>query len=108
MTVRALSEAGYATLEAVDGQEALELVTGGRECPDLVVTDLGMLRMDGYELARRLRAGHPNLPVLLISGHVHPEPSAAEGRPWPLLRKPFPPEELVRRVNDMLGSPATS
>jgi two-component system, cell cycle sensor histidine kinase and response regulator CckA len=106
MTVRALSEAGYATLEAVDGQEALGLVTGGRDVPDLVVTDLGMPRMDGYELARRLRADHPNLPVLLISGHVQPEPSAAEGRPWPLLRKPFPPIELVRRVGEMLGSAA--
>ena len=72
-----------------------------------MVTDLGMPRMDGYELARRLREDRASLPVLLISGHVHPEPSAEEGRPWPLLRKPFPPEDLVRRVADMLGSPAT-
>jgi len=107
MTVRALSEAGYGTREAVDGQDALDLVIGSLDVPDLVVTDLGMPRMNGYELARRLRADHPSLPILLISGHVHPEPSAEEGRPWPLLRKPFPPEDLVRRVADMLGSPAT-
>ena len=106
MTVRALSQAGYATLEAVDGQEALGLVTGGRDVPDLVVTDLGMPRMDGYELARRLRADHPSRPVLLISGHVHTDPPPTEGRAWPLLRKPFPPEVLVRRVGELLGSPA--
>ncbi len=107
MTVRALSEAGYGTVEAVDGRDALDLVSEAPAVPDLVVTDLGMPRMDGYELARRLRADHPSLPVLLISGHVHPDPSPAEGMPWPLLRKPFPPEELVRRVGQMLGSPAT-
>jgi two-component system cell cycle sensor histidine kinase/response regulator CckA len=107
MTVRALNESGYATLEAADGREALDIVAQRADPPDLVVTDLGMPRMDGYELARRLREDRPALPVLLISGHVHPEPSAEEGRPWPLLRKPFPPEDLVRRVADMLGSPAT-
>ena len=107
MTVRALGEAGYATLEAADGQEALDLVRDSPDPPDLVVTDLGMPRMDGYELARRLRADHPNLPVLLISGHVHPDPQPAEGGAWPLLRKPFAPEELVRCVGAMLAAPPT-
>ena len=104
MTVRALGEAGYATLEATDGREALDLVRERPSPPDLVVTDLGMPRMDGHELAQRLRADHPSLPVLLISGHVHPDPQPAEGQPWPLLRKPFPPEELVRHVGEMLAA----
>jgi CheY-like chemotaxis protein len=60
--------------------------------------------MDGYELARRLRADLPGLPVLLISGHVHDDPGSERGEePWPLLRKPFPPEELVRRVTELLA-----
>ena len=105
MTVRALSEAGYGTREAVDGQDALDLVIGSLDVPDLVVTDLGMPRMNGYELAQRLRADHPGLPILLISGHVHPDPPPTEGTPWPLLRKPFPPEELVRRVGELLAAP---
>jgi two-component system cell cycle sensor histidine kinase/response regulator CckA len=107
MTVRALDEAGYATLEATDGQEALDLVRQRPSPPDLVVTDLGMPRMDGHQLAQRLRADHPSLPVLLISGHVHPDPQPAEGPPWPLLRKPFPPEELVRQVAEMLAARPT-
>ncbi len=104
MTVRALGEAGYATLEASDGQEALDLVRERPAPPDLVVTDVGMPRMNGHELARRLRAEHPGLPVLLISGHVLPDPQPAEGNPWPMLRKPFPPEELVRSVGNLLAA----
>jgi len=102
MTARALSEAGYATLEAEDGQAALDLIAGGSRL-DLVVTDLGMPRMDGAELARRLRADLPGLPVLLISGHVHEDPGG-DGEQWPLLRKPYPPEELVRRVTEVLAA----
>jgi two-component system, cell cycle sensor histidine kinase and response regulator CckA len=107
MTVRALGEAGYGTLEAGDGQDALDLVRERPDPPDLVVTDLGMPRMDGHELARRLRADHPKLPVLLISGHVHPDPAPAGDGHWPLLRKPFPPEELVRCVGAMLAARRT-
>jgi PAS domain S-box-containing protein len=103
MTARALTEAGYATLEAEDGREALDLV--GRQAGrlDLVVTDLGMPRMDGFQLARWLRAEHPDIPVLLISGHLHQEPAAGGKGHWPLLRKPFPPEELVRQVTELLA-----
>jgi PAS domain S-box-containing protein len=102
MTARALTDAGYVTLEAEDGRSALDLIAAG-ERPDLVVTDLGMPRMDGSELARRLRAELPELPVLLISGHVHEAPGT-DGDQWPLLRKPFPPEELVGRVTELLAA----
>jgi PAS domain S-box-containing protein len=101
MTARALTEAGYITLEAEDGRAALDLIGHGDRL-DLVVTDLGMPRMDGNQLARRLRADLPGLPVLLISGHVHEDPSGEGEEPWPLLRKPFPPEELVHRVTQLL------
>ena len=103
MTARALSEAGYTTMEAEDGQAALDLIGEGHPL-HLVVTDLGMPRMDGYQLARRLRADLPGLPVLLISGHVHEDPEGLSGETWSLLRKPFPPEELVRRVTELLAA----
>jgi CheY-like chemotaxis protein len=103
MTVRALSEAGFGTLEAEDGRAALRLIADRRERIDLVVTDLGMPNIDGYELARRLRAEDPGLPVLLISGHVQGGPTPERGAPWPLLRKPFPPEELLRQVAELLA-----
>ena len=49
-----LGQAGYLVLEATSGEEALELAQAER--PDLVITDLLMPGMDGYELVRRLRS----------------------------------------------------
>lgn len=55
-------------LEAEDGQQALDLVEA--EPPDLVVTDIRMPKVDGFELVQRLGETHPNLPVLAVSGQV--------------------------------------
>src|SRR5262245_1514822 len=52
--VTLLGYAGHRLLEAADGAEALEAVCATR--PDLVITDVLMLTMDGYEFVRRLRA----------------------------------------------------
>ncbi|HMF93796.1 MAG TPA: response regulator [Vicinamibacterales bacterium] len=64
---RVLSEAGYATTIAGDGPEALEAAAKMTEF-DLLVTDLMMPQMTGDELARRLRALHPSLKVLYLTG----------------------------------------
>lgn len=61
-----LAEEGYRVMTAEDGVEALELVAVSP--PDLVITDLRMPRMSGYELLKVLRAQFPRLPVIAISG----------------------------------------
>lgn len=63
-----LREGGYATAVAADGQEALEIAKEGAPI-DLLVTDLIMPRMDGYELARRLRQADPALKVLYLTAY---------------------------------------
>jgi two-component system cell cycle response regulator len=58
---------GYATAEACDGVEALEMV--GSEAPDLILLDVSMPRMDGLEVCRRLRSD-PNVglvPIILVT-----------------------------------------
>ena len=65
---RALRDAGYVTITASDGVEALAIAQ--KEGPfDLVVTDLMMPGMTGDELARRLRQDEPTLKVLYLTGH---------------------------------------
>jgi len=64
---RVLSDAGYSTKVAGDGPEALETASRMDEF-DLVVTDVMMPQMTGDELARRLRAQHPKVKVLYLTG----------------------------------------
>lgn len=69
--LRAILESeGYTVIEAVDGGAALAAAT--RQLPDLVVQDLNLPDMDGFELLRRLRglSGGVELPILAISGYL--------------------------------------
>jgi CheY-like chemotaxis protein len=64
--VRALRRAGHEVLEAGDGRQALAL--WARHRIDVLVTDIYLPEVDGYELVRALRQQRPDLPVLVISG----------------------------------------
>ena len=64
---RVLREAGYTTAVAADGPQAIQVATT-LDSFDVVVTDVMMPHMTGDELARRLRASHPSLKVLYLTG----------------------------------------
>jgi two-component system cell cycle sensor histidine kinase/response regulator CckA len=98
MAVRGLTEAGYTTLEAPDGRAALELIRSYKERLDVVITDIGMPEMDGYELARCLHEERPDLPIVFMSGYGDAETA------HPSLQKPFAPDILVRKVGEVLAS----
>ena len=101
--VRELATQGYQVAEAADGQSALDRIADTREPFDLLITDLAMPRMDGRELAARVAAVRPDLPVLYISGHPDEATRRAlvEGE-QPYLQKPFTAEELLSGVAEML------
>jgi CheY-like chemotaxis protein len=66
ITSTMLAEQGYEVLTAEDGQRALDLLPEFQ--PDLVVTDLRMPRMSGFELLKVLRERVPRIPVIAVSG----------------------------------------
>jgi CheY-like chemotaxis protein len=104
MLQRLLQEAGFEVRTARHGNEALGIALRGSDVFDLVVTDVRMPVMDGWELGRRLRERWPNLPLLYISGY-DAELSAATRRTGPrqaLLRKPFELDDLIREVGRLL------
>jgi len=104
MLQRLLQEAGFEVRTARHGDEALGIAFRGSGAFDLVVTDVRMPVMDGWELGRRLRERWPDLPLLYISGY-DAELSAATRRPGArqaLLRKPFDLDELIREVGRLL------
>lgn len=63
----AFEDEGYDTLEAADGQEAWNIVN--RKSVDLVVTDLRMPVMSGYDLLKKISSSYPTLPVIVLTGH---------------------------------------
>jgi nitrogen-specific signal transduction histidine kinase/ActR/RegA family two-component response regulator len=98
-----LRMAGYRVLEARDGEHALTVAREHDGPVDLLLTDVVMPHLDGPRLARRLRASHPELSVLFVSGwtesDVALDVAATDGD---FLPKPFLPGDLLRRVRAVL------
>src|SRR4051794_9602621 len=107
MLQRLLLDAGFDVRTARHGDEALGLALRASGEFDIVVTDVRMPVMDGWELVRRLRERWPTLPVLYISGY-DVELSAGSrrsGSRQALLRKPFDLDQLLREVTRLLDLP---
>lgn len=105
-----LHRAGYAVERAEDGPAALERFAAAR--PDLVVLDLMLPAMDGFEVCRRMRA-HGPVPVIMLTARGDEEDRilGLETGADDYVTKPFSPRELVLRVESVLrragaGSPA--
>ncbi|HIE53018.1 MAG TPA: response regulator [Armatimonadetes bacterium] len=96
---------GYRVLPAYSGQEALELV--GREKPDLIVLDVMMPEMDGWEVLDRLKAQEQTaeIPVVMLTALSQDEDIIRgwEGGAHAYLTKPFDPAKLVRIIGEQLA-----
>jgi CheY-like chemotaxis protein len=102
ITDRVLTRAGFVCLHAGDGAEALERLAGLAEPPCLVITDIRMPGMDGWELGRRLGELHPALPVLYISAHHSQPPDLPPGHVTRhFLAKPFSVDVLLHKVREL-------
>ena len=102
MLCAALQHHGFDVVSAADGSEALAALAA--EAPDLVVLDVMMPGVDGFEVCRRMRAAQDHTPVLFLTAR-----GAAEDKVRGLklgaddyLEKPFSLEELVARIEAIL------
>ncbi len=96
-----LTQEGYRVVSAYNGVEALNVAR--REKPDLIVLDVMMPEMDGYEFMRRHRADS-NTPIILLTARVDDEEKVIglEVGADDYMTKPFRPRELVARVRAVL------
>jgi PAS domain S-box-containing protein len=97
---RVLEGAGYIVLAASRPSEAEQLLAENEEI-DLMLSDVVMPEMSGYDLALRVRAQRPDIKMLFMSGYAHRVSGASEFA-GELLKKPFAPEQLARAVRDAL------
>ncbi|UHA74831.1 response regulator transcription factor [Paenibacillus sp. 481] len=93
---------GFHVTEACDGQEALELMETLKA--DLVILDIMMPVMDGWELCRELRQQFPDLPLLMVTAKAEPSQKIKGFQLGTddYIIKPFDPMELVMRVKALL------
>ena len=94
----------YRVLTAINGRKALEVL--GKTRVDLVVTDVMMPQMDGYELTRAIRsnAQHSSLPVLMLTARTHDEDrkEALLAGADDFLSKPFRLSDLRQRIDSII------
>jgi DNA-binding response OmpR family regulator len=98
MLADSLRKAGYEVGTSTDGLDALQKFRN--EAWDLVVTDRGMPRMDGHELADAIKGIAPGVPVILITGL--PATIRETGRFDAVLCKPFQGRDILTLISDVL------
>ncbi len=98
---RSLRQEGYEVKISADGVEALDVATGF--VPDLVVLDLGLPRLDGIEVCRRLRA-EGDVPILMLTARAETEDRVGglDSGADDYLVKPFERQELLARIRALL------
>jgi signal transduction histidine kinase len=101
VTVEILRRAGHTVIEAPDGATALWRAAQHRGPIHLLVTDVVMPDINGWELGRRLTALRPETRVLFVTGYAALEGLEIEAI-GPVLHKPFTPATLTSRVQDLL------
>ena len=105
LLTKRLVAGGYLTCEAYDGEQALEVVA--REEPDLVILDVMMPKLDGFEVCHRLKSDERTrqLPVLLLTAkrEVPDKVRGLDTGADDYVTKPFNPQELMARVRSLLN-----
>jgi excisionase family DNA binding protein len=92
---------GYSVIEAANAEEGLERVE--EQAPDLILLDVMMPNVDGWEMLRRIQERHGvgSIPVIMFSGKVDEADVAARGAQG-FIGKPFDPSQLIESTKQLL------
>jgi two-component system cell cycle response regulator DivK len=100
-----LSSAGYELIEATNGQEGVELAQQKR--PDLILMDINLPVIDGYEATRRIKgdAGLIATPIIAVASYALSGDEAKARRAGcdDYVTKPFSPRQLLAKLREYLG-----
>ena len=101
-TVReALLYEGYTVTEAENGADALSAIANS--APDIVLIDLWMPVMDGWQLRKSLLESHPHLPVIVLSAVELKHEDLIRLEADAVVEKPFDLDDLYDAINDALA-----
>ncbi len=97
---------GYTVLEARDGKDAWDIYNKNRARVDLVLTDVVMPNMNGFELSQNVTQLDPERKVLFMSGYRDSHIGNGDDPPRAVLHKPFTPDGLLKKVREVLDGRA--
>lgn len=101
MIAEELRDAGFAVLEAVDGESAASILLGSGRV-DLLFTDIRLPgNLDGWDVARLGRRARAALPVIYATGYTVDRTAEVEGAIF--LHKPYQPSLIVETIRKLLG-----
>jgi CheY-like chemotaxis protein len=103
---RVLQGAGYQIIEAAGGSEALRLSEAHQGPIHLLLTDVLMPGLNGYQLAKQLLTHRPDLKVLYVTGYADNQTTELDelSANQAVLEKPFLPDVLVQRIRNLLDN----
>ena len=105
VTKAVLAYRGYQMVEAEDGEDALKKYSAAPGSFDLVLMDMHMPKLNGYDALLRIRELNPKAKAIVLSGGVHdPDDNFAQMAGVAFLHKPFENQELLSLVRQMLDS----
>ncbi len=99
-----LNSAGYRVIEAVNGLEAIDRFRKDTETIDIVILDIGMPKMDGYDAWLEIRKISPGVKAAFMSGHTSGDERLENVRraALPFLQKPLKRESFLGRIQEIL------
>lgn len=102
-----LEDSGYRVVAAADGVEAVEIFLQEQHHIGIVLTDMGLPKLGGWELYDKLRGIDPAVKVILASGFVDAEMrnEAIKKGAKDFIQKPYIPSAILKRIRDVLDSP---
>jgi DNA-binding NtrC family response regulator len=100
---RILERRGFAATTAASGEAALTLWKESGGSFDLVITDIRMPAMNGFELIAKLREIAPSVPVLAMSGYPEDDMPLMEGAAVRFIEKPFAMDKMVEAVRELVA-----
>jgi len=100
-----LQIAGHEVIPTRNGEEALEMT--GKEMPDLIILDVRMPRISGYEVCKQIKSdpGTVHIPIVFLSakGQDAEVKAGLEAGAVEYIIKPFSPDQLVNQIGDILA-----
>ena len=102
-----LSTAGYRVTQAASGEEGIELFR--KQKPDVVITDLGMPGLSGWDVADKVKAFDPSIPVILFTGWGVKSDQTEVHRQHVdrIISKPFKMEQILNLISELLAQRKT-